>query len=326
MNQRIRWGILGTGRIARKFAASVATLPDAELAAVGSRSAAAAEEFGSEFQIARRHDTYEALAEDPGIDAVYVATPNSRHAADMSLCLAAGKAVLGEKPFTINVREAEAVFALAQARKLLVMEAMWTRFLPLVGEMQAMIREGAIGEPRGLQAEIGWRAEVRTGRLFEPALGGGALLDAGIYPISLASLLFGMPSEIAGTAEIGPTGVDEEFTVSLGHAGGQRADFLGTFRRPLSLEATITGTAGQFRIHAPWWKASRMTWTRGNGQTELIERPYASHGLQFEAAAFANAWRAGQLECAVMPWAETRAIMRTLDTLRKQWGLRYPME
>ncbi len=326
MNQGIRWGILGTGRIARKFAASLATLPDAELAAVGSRSAAAAEEFGSKFQIPRRHATYEALAQDPGIDAVYVATPNSRHAADMSLSLAAGKAVLGEKPFTINVREADAVFALAQARKLLVMEAMWTRFLPLVGEMQAMIRHGAIGEPRGLQAEIGWRAEVRSGRLFEPALGGGALLDAGIYPVSLAALLFGTPTEISGTAEIGPTGVDEEFTVSLGHAGGQRADFLGTFRRPLSLEATITGTEGQFRIHAPWWKASRMTWTRGNGQTELLERPYESHGLQFEAAAFANAWRAGQLECAVMPWAETRAIMGTLDTLRKQWGLRYPME
>ncbi|MDB6016180.1 MAG: oxidoreductase domain protein [Pedosphaera sp.] len=326
MADKIRWGIIGTGRIAKEFAQGLTSLLDAELVAVGSRSQAGADKFAQEFNVAHRHPSYEALVHDADVDAVYVATPNSLHAENMQLALTAGKPVLCEKPFAINAQEAEAVIQMARAKKILLMEAMWTRFLPPIVRLREMLAEGIIGDVRMLTADIGFRRESRAGRLYDPALGGGALLDVGIYPISLASMIFGPPSSATGVAEIGPTGVDEMEAVVLRHSKGEMAEFEATIRLNTNHEVSILGTLGRIRLHRSWWRGSDMTLVLDAGGEEFLEFPFTGNGFQFEAAEFMECLREGRLESKVMPLDETLAIMKTLDTLRAQWGLKFPME
>jgi predicted dehydrogenase len=325
MPDKIRWGILGTGNIAGKFAAGLAILPDAEITAVGSRSQASADDFARRFNVPRRHASYEALAHDPAVDALYISTPHSLHAENTLLGLAAGKAVLCEKPFTINTREAEAVIKTARAKKLLLMEAMWTRFLPPIVRLREMLAREVIGEVRLLAADFGFRAEKHSGRLFDPALGGGALLDVGIYPVSLASMLFGPPAQITGLAHLA-SGVDESAAAVLGHSRGRLAVLHTAITANTFQEASIIGTRGRIRLHTGWWMGSPMTLTLDPGGEEFLEFPFTGNGYQFQAVEFMECLRARRLESPVMPLDETLAIMRTLDTLRAQWGLKYPME
>jgi predicted dehydrogenase len=326
MAERIRWGIIGTGRIARQFAQGLKELPDAELVAVGSRSQDKADDFGREFNVVHRHASYEALVENAAVDAVYVATPHSSHAENTLSALEAGKAVLCEKPFAINAREAERMIQTARAKRLLLMEAMWTRFLPVFVRLRELLSKGTIGEVRTLEADLSFQREARSGRLFDPALGGGALLDIGIYPLSLASMLFGSPTEAHGVAEMGPTGVDEQNVIVLKHPQGQLAALHTSIRAFGFQEANIVGTKGRIRLHRGWWRGPAMTVTLDAGGEELIDDPYTSTGYQFEAAAFMDCLREGKLESPVIPLDETLSLMRTMDGLRKQWGLKYPME
>jgi predicted dehydrogenase len=326
MSHKIRWGILGTGNIAAKFAEGLSVLPDAELAAVGSRSQATADAFALRFNVARRHASYEALAADSAVDAVYVSTLNPFHAENTLMLLEAGKPVLCEKPFTINAGEAESVVKRARAKKLLLMEAMWTRFLPSVARLREMVREGMIGDVRMLTADFGFYAEKEKKRLFDKALGGGTLLDIGIYPISLASMLFGTPTEIKGVADLGPTGVDEQAAISLKHARGQVAMLHTSFQANTMHEACLMGTKGKIKLHAAWWKGTDMTVSFDNGGEEFLEFPFTGNGYQFEAAEFMQCLRQGRTESAVMPLDETLSLMKTMDTLRTQWGVKYPMK
>jgi predicted dehydrogenase len=324
---KIRWGILGTGRIAGIFAAGLADLGDAELVAVGSRTAAAADTFGDRYGVPRRHASYAALASDPQVDAIYVATPHTFHKENSLLCLQAGKAVLCEKPFTINAREAAELIAYARERRLFLMEAMWTRFLPLMVRLRELIAGGAIGEVRMVQADFDFRTEVNPrSRLFDPALGGGALLDVGVYPMSLASMLLGTPSEIASLAHLGATGVDEQSAAVLRYAGGRLAVLTSAIRIGGPHEALIRGTDGYIRIDSEWWRAARMTLVRSGRPDELIEAPMVGNGYSYEATEVMRCLRDGRIESDVMPLDESLAIMRTLDAIRAQWGLRYPGE
>ncbi len=326
MAGKIRWGILGTGFIAGKFAEGLAVLPDAELVAIGSRTAAAANAFAERFNVPYRHDSYHALMADAAVDAIYVATPHPLHAENALMALDVGKPVLCEKPFTINAREAAKVIESARAKKLLVMEAMWTRFLPPLVRLREMLAAGAIGEPRALYANFGFRAARQEGRWFEPALGGGALLDVGVYTVSLASMIFGAPAQISGHADIGPTGVDEQSSVLLRHAGGQLAVLHSAIRVNTPQEALVLGTLGRIKLHAGWWKGSSMTHSLDAGGEEFLEFPFTGNGYQFQAVEFMNCLREGRTESKIMPLSETLSIMQTLDTLRGQWGLKYPME
>ena len=220
MTDTLRWGILATGSIAHKFATGIAALDDAEIVAVGSRSREGADKFADEFDIPDRHDSYEALAADPDVDAIYIATPHSLHKENMLTCLAAGKAVLCEKPFAINAREAREAIDFARERGIFLMEAMWTRYIPLMVEVRRMVADGMIGDLRMITGDFGYRAGFNAERrTFNPALGGGALLDVGIYPLSLASMLLGKPQRIASMAELGETGVDEQSAMILGYLG-----------------------------------------------------------------------------------------------------------
>lgn len=326
MSTKIRWGIIGTGSIAGKFAEALAVLPDAELVAVGSRSTAAADAFAARFNVPRRHASYAALAEDTSVDALYVATPHPLHAENTLMGLAAGKPVLCEKPFTLNAREAATVVRFAREKKLLVMEAMWTRFLPPLVRLREMLAAGAIGAPRMLSADFGFRAAQQVGRWFDPALGGGALLDVGVYPVSLASMIFGAPSQVTGFADLGPTGVDEQSAMVLRHPKGELAVLNAAIRLNTPQEATVFGTLGRIQMHAGWWKGSAMTHYLDSGGEEFIEFPFTGNGYQFEAVEFMRCLREGRTESPVMPLDETLSIMQTLDTLRAQWGLKYPGE
>lgn len=327
MAEKTRWGIIGTGNIASQFARGLASLPDAQLVAVGSRSQESANAFGALFDVPRRYPTYGELAHDPDVDAVYVATPHSLHMENTLTCLEAGKAVLCEKPFAINAEQAAAMVRAARERGIFLMEAMWTRCLPLMVRVRELLAAGVIGEVRMVMADLGFRTQYRpTGRLFDPHLGGGGLLDVGVYPVSLASMVFGAPTRVAGLAHLGETGVDEQSAVVLGYDGGRLAVVASAVRTNTPQEAHLLGTEGRIHIHYPWWMPKALTLYRSGRAEEVLTLPFEGNGYNYEAAEVARCLRAGLRESELMPLDESLSIMRTLDQIRAQWGLKYPME
>jgi predicted dehydrogenase len=294
---------------------------------VASRLPEKANAFGARFGVPARWGSYEELCSSVEIDAVYVATPHSCHLDNGIAALRGGKAVLVEKPFTLNAEEAETMVREAALRKLLVMEAMWTRFLPLYVELRRLLRERVIGEPQLLTVDFGISVTPESRpRLFDMALGGGALLDLGVYPISLASMLFGTPCSVKGTARFGGTGVDEQEALVLSHPAGQLAQCFCAITLGTSLEAALTGTEGRLHIQAPFWKSTHLTLMRRGENPRSYAFPFEGNGYQYEAAAFMECLRAGLTECPTMPLAETLSIMRTVDELRRQWNFVYPSE
>ena len=242
------------------------------------------------------------------------------------LCLEAGRAVLCEKPFTISAREAEEVVGVARRKKVFLMEAMWTRFLPYMVKLRELLAAGAIGEVRMIAADFGFRTgSSEKGRVFDPALGGGALLDVGVYPVSLSSMVLGEPREVATLAEKAPTGVDEQSAFILKHARGELAVLYTAVRTLTPMEATIMGTEGFIRLHYPWWRGTTLTVHKGD-RRETFELAHEGNGYTHEAAEVGRCLREGRTESAVMGLDETMAVMRTLDRIRGAWGLRYPME
>lgn len=355
---KIRWGILSTGAIARAFAEGLKHLPDAELIAVGSRTQDSAERFGKAYHIPHRHGSYAQLAADPDVDVIYIATPHPFHKENALMVLNAGKAVLCEKPFTINSSEAAEVIHVAREKKLFLMEAMWTRFLPAIVKVREILAAGVIGEVRMMSADFGFRAEFDPqSRLFAPELGGGALLDVGIYPLSLASMALGLPQAVKSLAHLGETGVDEQTAMILSHGEGRLSVLSAALRTESPLEATIMGTKGRIKIHSPMFHPERLTLyvkrppavdpaavpepikriARALGLarlgkrftepwSETISLPMQGNGYNYEAAEVMRCLRAGKLESDVMPLDETLILMRIMDQIRSQWGLRYPSE
>ena len=358
MNQKIRWGILSTGSIADSFVRGLRFCPDAEVTAVGSRTAAAADAFGARHGIPRRHSNYEALAADPNVDVVYIGTPHNLHCQNTLMCLEAGKAVLCEKPFALNAGQAERMIAAARSRRLFLMEAMWMRFIPAVRELRRLLSAGLIGDVRMMEADFGFPAPFDPhGRLFDPALGGGALLDLGIYPISLAYWLFGPPSRVESLAVLGPTGVDEKSAALFAYENGRLAVLHFTLAADAPSGAVIMGTRGRIHVHPPIYRPERLSlvvknipgaaskprpaWQKrlvrfplfaplrkaaaGHRERPLIF-PCRGNGYNYEADEVMRCLGEGRLESQDMPLDETLAIMRTLDRVRAPWGLKYPGE
>ena len=324
--QNIRWGILGPGRISQTFAADLRLATGAETVAVGSRDLDRAARFADKFGFRNVYGDYRSLAEDPEVDAIYIGTPHTFHAEHAILCLNHGKHVLCEKSLAINELQAARMSEVAEQKGLLLMEAMWTRFLPAVVKIRELLAAGEIGEARMLTTDFGFRAKFdAASRLFDPALGGGTLLDLGVYPVSLASMLFGEPAAIGGMASLGRTGVDEEAAITLYHRGGELAVAATSFRVDTPRDAVILGTEGSIRMHCPWWGASRLTVRRGDRE-EVLEFPHRGNGLVYEAEEFMNLIRSGERDSKIMPLNESLSILRTMDTLRRQWGVKYPGE
>ncbi|MFT5197017.1 MAG: putative dehydrogenase [Candidatus Promineifilaceae bacterium] len=323
---KIGWGILGPGSIARKFATGLLNAGNGYLAAVGSRDGERAAAFAAEFGALHSHAGYEALLNNPEVDAIYIGTPHSFHKEHTILALRHGKHVMCEKPFAINRAQAAEMVAVAQEEKLFLMEAMWTRYLPTLVKTRQLIAEGAIGKVRMVQSDFGFRTDVNPeGRLFDPALGGGALLDVGIYPLSLASMIFGKPNRISSMANLGTTGIDEESVFVLGYEGGEMAICATAVRLNTPHEAFIMGTEGSIHIHAPWWASSKVTLKNKSGE-ETFDLPFKGNGYTHEAEELAHCVQAGELESAVMPLSESLDMLETMDALRQEWGLAYPME
>lgn len=323
----VRWGILSTGSIARQFARGLAHAPGAQLVAVGSRSQANAEAFGDEFGVPRRYASYEALAADPDLDVIYIGTPHPFHAANSLLCIEAGKAVLCEKPFALNARQASAVIRAARERGVFLMEALWTRFTPVMRKVRALLAEGAIGRPRMVTADFGFHAPFDPeSRLFNRALGGGALLDVGVYPVSLASMVFGPPPRISTIAHLGATGVDEQAAIILGYDDGALALLSCAITVMTPMEATIAGERGMIRLPANWWMPQECILSLEGEPEQIFELPFTGNGYNYEALEVMRCLREGLLESPIMPLDETLALMQTLDDIRAQWGLRYPEE
>ena len=328
MTTPIRWGILGTGAIAKKFARGLQSIADARIAAIGSRQQATADAFAAEFGADRAHASYELLANDPDVDVIYVSTPHQLHCENTLLCLDGGKAVLCEKPFAINEREAKRMTSRAREKKLFLMEAMWTRFLPALVQVRAWIAEGRIGEPRMVTGDFGFRADIQSeGRLFNPEFGGGSLLDVGVYPISFASMVFGGdPIAVTGAADFGQTGVDEQAAYVLTYDAGRLAVLASGIRTNTPHDAYVLGTDAMIRVHAPFWCTTTVSLVRGEEEPVVFKQPPQGNGYEYQAMEVMRCLRAGATESPVMPLNESLAIMRTMDRLRAQWGLKYPME
>lgn len=328
MSAPIRWGILGTGSIAKKFATGLKSIEDAQIAAIGSRKQETAVAFAREFGAGRAHASYDALASDPDVDVIYVSTPHQLHCENTLLCLDRGKAVLCEKPFAINAREAQRMAARARDKKLFLMEAMWTRFLPAMMQVKEWIATGRIGEPRMVKGDFGFRADVNAeGRLFNPEFGGGSLLDVGVYPISFASMVFGgTPTAIAGAAHLGETGVDEQAGYLLTYEGGKLAVLASGIRTETPYDAYVLGAEGMIRVHSPFWCATTATLTRSGHDPVTFSIPHQGNGYEYQAMEVMRRLRAGELESPGMSLEESIVIMQTMDRIRAQWGLKYPME
>jgi len=326
--EKIRWGILAPGAIAHSFAKALRALPDADLIAVGSRSAERAKAFAKEYGIARWYEGYEDFASDPETEIVYVASPHPFHKEHTLLCLKAGKAVLCEKPFTMNEAELRELVDCARANGVFLMEAMWTRFLPALRKVREWLAAGAIGDAHMVFADFGFRATLNPeSRLFSPDLGGGSLLDVGVYVVSFASMVMGeRPERIASMADMAETGVDGRAGMILGYRGGKMAILSSAVQTSTPLEAWICGTEGSIHVCSPFWRATRAVLRVGGEEREVFDRPHKENGYECEAIEAMRCLREGRLESEVMPLDESLAIMNTLDRVRAQWGLKYPME
>jgi dihydrodiol dehydrogenase / D-xylose 1-dehydrogenase (NADP) len=324
MGKSIGWGLLGAGSIATKYATDLVNLPDARLVAVGSRSADKAARFAGEVGVERSYGSYADMIADPEVDVVYVATPHPFHKEHTLLCLEGGKAVLCEKPMAVHAGQAREMVAAARKRDLLLMEAMWSRFNPVLVQVRQWLSEGRIGEVRILTADFGFRTGWNPeGRLLNPALAGGALLDVGVYVVSLASLVFGgAPEQIQAAAHIGETGVDEQTGMVLKYPGGGLALLACAIRTVTPHLARIDGTEGAIEIPRFWHPTTARLIRPGQEPVEAT----GAFGYHYEAAEVMACLREGRTESAIMPLHESISIAETMDQIRTQIGLRYPAD
>jgi predicted dehydrogenase len=314
MYKPVRWGFIGTGKIASTFARDLQMIDEGEVVAVGSRRQESADAFGDEFNVERRHDSYEALVADPEVDAVYVGTPHPMHFENAALALEHGKPVLVEKAFTMTASEARDLVALARSKNLFMMEAMWTRFLPHVVALRDLIARGALGELVMVEADHGkWFAPEPNSRLFAPELGGSAMLDLGVYPVSFASMLLGSPARMVSMVDPAFTGVDGQASMIFGYDSGAQALLTCTSRARSATRACVTGTEARVEIDADFYAPTSFRLITRAGEVIEYDFDVAPRGLRFQAIEVARCLEAGLLESPVMPLDETVSIMETME-------------
>jgi predicted dehydrogenase len=337
---RIGWGLIGAGGISDQLARALSYVPEARLVAVGSRDVAKAQAFidmprGAEAPggPVRAHGSYQALVDDPEVDVVYIGTPHPDHIESMRMALAAGKAVLCEKPFTLNRREADEAVTLARRHGAFLMEAMWMRYVPAMVELKRLVASGAIGEPVGVSADFGFSAAdlPATHRALAPELGGGGLLDIGIYPLNFAAFMLGDIVAAQADAVLGPTGVDVHTVFNLRHAGGGLGQGMCSLRATTGGQATVFGTDGRIDVTPPFYAAQQLRVARGTRAPEdtpvqVVDRPWRGTRYVAQVEEVHRCLRAGLDESPVMALDETVALVGWMDTMRGQFGLRYPGE
>jgi predicted dehydrogenase len=320
---RLRWGILGAGGIAR-LQVSDLQHHGFTVAAVAARDLPRARAFADEFGVETAYGSYEELAADPSIDVIYVATVHPAHAESARIALEGGKHVLIEKPFTMDAAEAEEIVALAASKNLVILEAMWTRWLPHMVRIREILADGLLGDVRTVLADHDQKIE-HIERLIRPELGGGALLDLGIYPVSFAWDVLGAPETVIANATLADSGVDLETAVILGYPSGAHAVLQTQMNGQGPNRAAIVGTRGRIEIDRVWY--TQTAFTRYDAEGEVVERfdeRAEGRGMQFQAAELERLVASGKLAGDILPPAQSVAIMETLDEIRRQIGLSYP--
>ena len=325
MSEIIRWGILSTGHISGKFADALRILPEAEICAVGSRNLETAKIFAGKHGIRNAYGSYSALADDPEVDVVYIGTPHSFHLENSVMCMRRGKSVLCEKALTINAREAEEMIRVAKEENVFLMEAMITRHVPLVKKIQNWIKSGEIGEVRMVNASRCIRREFKpSARQLNPKLGGGSLLDLGVYVISFASMIFEKPPEsVFGYGHIGEFGSDEQGAALLKYDRGEIANLSFALRTDTGNEAYVYGTKGYIKIDEIFAVPTKATLFIDKKEYEVIEEPIISSGLIYEAKEVMRCIKEGLKESPYMPLKESLQIMQIMDKIRSHWELTY---
>jgi predicted dehydrogenase len=320
------WAILGPGGIATAFAKDLALLDGHSIGAVGSRSLANAENFAAQFG-GKAYGSYEALVHDPAIDAVYVATPHPAHHDNVIMALNAGKPVLCEKPFSVNAVEAQAMVDAASQNKVALMEAMWARFLPHYAKVGEIVASGVLGPIHSIHADHGQRlADQGISRLVEPSLAGGALLDLGIYPISFAHMILGNPTSITSTAVMTDKGVDAQTSMIFSYNNGAQAVLTTTMIEQTPCRAVVAGLNGWLEIDRTFYNPASMRVVMNDGSVIEYPNTYTGHGLREQAETFKQLVQSGKLESEILTWKDTVDIMKSMDTVRQQIGLKYPFE
>ena len=319
----IRWGILGCGKIAHKFAQDVLTIPNAELAAVASRNLEKSTHFGKEYNSVKSYGSYEELCLDINVDVIYIATPHSFHFEHTMLCLNHSKAVLCEKPFALNNNQVTQMIALAKEQDVFLMEAMWTYFLPHYQYVLNLIRSKELGEITNLKADFGYQFDFDPeSRVYNKSLGGGSLLDIGIYPVFAALSMLGVPDTIEANAQMSTTNVDENCSMLFRYNNGAEAELFSSVVERTKTEAVITFEKGTVLIHTMFQKPSNLTITTENG---VIEKTFDVHtnGYNFEAEHVNEMLLNNHKESSIMTFDKSLELIQTLDLIRSEIGLEY---
>ena len=320
------WGILGPGGIARAFAADLQSLAGHSVAAVGSRTLSNAEEFVSTFG-GKAYGSYEELVADESVDAIYVATPHPAHKENVVLALNAGKPVLCEKPFAVNAQEAQEMVAAAVANNVALMEAMWSRFLPHYALVREIVASGILGKILTVHADHGQRlADQNIPRLVDPLLAGGALLDLGIYPVSFAHMILGNPTKITASGVLTDRGVDGQTSMIFDFSSGAQAILNTTMLEQTPCRAVVAGVNGWLEIDRVFYTPTSMRVNLFDGTVKQYPNTYVGHGIREQADEFKQLVLSGKQQSEILNWKDTVDIMKTLDTVRSQIGLRYPFE
>jgi predicted dehydrogenase len=324
--EKFNWGILGPGGIARAFAKDLTFIQGHTIAAVGSRSLENAKKFSAQFG-GTAYGSFEELVADPTVDAIYVATPHPAHHDNIILALNAGKPVLCEKPFAVNAKEAQAMVDAAARNSVALMEAMWARFLPHYAKVREIVDSGVLGPILSIHADHGQRlADQGIARLIEPDLAGGALLDLGIYPVSFAHMILGNPVHITSKAVMTEKGVDAQTSMIFSYGGGAQAVLTTTMIEQTPCRAVVAGLNGWLEIDRTFYNPAAMRVVLNDGTVTEYPNTYTGHGLREQAETFKQLVRSGKLESDILTWADTVDIMKSLDAVREQIGLKYPFE
>ncbi|MBC3194746.1 Gfo/Idh/MocA family oxidoreductase [Pseudonocardia sp. C8] len=318
----VKWGIIGPGRIAGKIAPDFGHVRDAELVAVASRSTERAEAFARSHGIGRVHTGYRSIIDDDGVDVLYIATPHPQHRALALAALEAGKAIMVEKAFTVSSVATREIAAAARNRGVFAMEGMWTRFFPAVVRLRELLAEGAIGEVRSVQADLGVRNRSAVDdRFFSPQLGGGALFDVGVYVISFAQMILGSPSVIAASGALAPSGVDLEESILLGWPDGRSAALQVSLQCAMPGSARVIGTEGWIEVPPRFHHPDRIVVHRFGAEPEEIVLPATGAGFTHEIEEVTRRVAAGETESPVMPLADTVAVQDVMAAVADQVGM-----
>ena len=324
MTAEIRWGVVGPGRIADKVVQDFAVVDGARPVAVASRSSDRAQAFADRHGLERAYGSYAELLADPEVDVVYLATTHAQHHAFALAALRAGKALLVEKSFTATTAGAAEVVDLARETGVFVMEAMWTRFQPAVVALRGLVADGAIGEVRSVQADLGTvRPYDPAHRLFDLALGGGALLDLGVYVVSFAQMLLGTPSRVVAAGSLFPSGVDAEASLLLDYGDGRTATLMTSLRNALPGQARVFGTRGWIDVLPRFHHPETIVLHRAGAEPETITRPRLGSGYAHELIEVTECLRGGRKESAVMPLSDSLAVQTLLGEAAEQLGVRH---